>query len=392
MMARNKITALILAAGYSSRMGRFKPLLPIGPVTALERSVQLFRDSGIDDVRVVIGYQAEDLVPLLQKLGVPWIINERFQEGMLSSVKAGIETLESSRKAFFLLPADIPLVRPGTVVDLLNAYEKDSPDILYPCFFGKRGHPPLISAALRSGIQSWDREGGLRSFLQQSQCRFVDVEVADEYILLDMDTPEQYEEICGRLPDYDVPSRNECMAILTRKLTVNDGVVAHSSRVAQVALRLTQALNKSGCGLDEKLVSAASLLHDLAKGRPNHAATGAQIIAEMGYPSVAPIVAAHMKIEFSEGQSIREQDVVFLADKLVEGDQVVDLEERHQKKLDECATDERVCEAIAARLANSLRLKRKLESLLDNPIESVLAEPPEENYAQQIEDLPAKAR
>jgi molybdenum cofactor cytidylyltransferase len=392
MIGHSEIAAFVLAAGYSSRMGRFKPLLPLGPVTALERTVQLFLDTGIKDIRVVVGYHAEELTPLLRKLGVRWVVNEGFREGMLSSVKAGIETLESFKKAFFLLPADIPLVRPGTVIDLLSAYEKHSPDVLYPCFFGKRGHPPLISGALRSGILSWDREGGLRSFLQESLCSSVDVEVADEHILMDMDSPEQYEVICSRLLDYDIPSSEECMAILTRKLSVGDGVLAHSSKVADVALHLTHALNRAGCGLNEKLVSAASLLHDLAKGSRNHAAVAAEYLAEMGYPAVAHVVAAHMGVEVSDDPSIHERDVVCLADKLVDGDQVVDLEDRHRRKLVECSNNKRACEAIAARLANSLKLKRKLESRLGSPIELVLANCSGDNHAQQTVGLPAEAR
>lgn len=238
MIEHGDITAFILAAGYSSRMGKLKPLLPLGPVTALERSVQLFLGAGIEDVRVVVGYRAEDLTPLLRRLNVRWIVNERFREGMLSSVKAAATSLESSKKAFFLLPADIPLVRPGTVTDLLSANEEHASDVLYPCFFGKRGHPPFISAALRSGILAWNGEDGLRSFLQQSRFRSVDVEVADEHILLDMDSPEQDEDICGRLPDYDIPSSEECMVILTKKFSVGAGVPAHSRKVAQVALTL----------------------------------------------------------------------------------------------------------------------------------------------------------
>ncbi|MBI5248023.1 MAG: nucleotidyltransferase family protein [Desulfomonile tiedjei] len=210
MTKHDDITALILAAGYSSRMGRFKPLLPLGPITVLERTVQLFRDAGIDDVRVVVGYRAQDLVPLMRRLGVRWSVNEHFQEGMLSSIKAGLHTLEASKKAFFLLPVDIPLVRPGTVIDLLHACGKHDADVLYPCFRGKRGHPPLIDAALHSGILSWSSEGGLRSFLEQHQNRAVNVEVADEHILLDMDTPAQYEDMCRRLKHDEILSSDKC--------------------------------------------------------------------------------------------------------------------------------------------------------------------------------------
>ena len=199
MTKHDKMAALILAAGYSSRMGKFKPLLPLGPISVIERCVQLFLETGTDDVRVVVGHRFRDLVPLIEKLGVRWTVNEHFQHGMLSAVKAGIHALENATKAFFLLPVDIPLVRHDTVIELLSAYDRQDADVFYPCFRGKRGHPPLINAALRAGILSWNKEGGLRSFLQQHQSRAVNVEVADENILLDMDTLEQYEDICRRL-------------------------------------------------------------------------------------------------------------------------------------------------------------------------------------------------
>ncbi len=139
MIVHSEITAFILAAGVSSRMGRFKPLLPLGSATVLERSIQLFLDAGIEDIRVVVGYHADDLVPLLRKLGVRWVVNERFPRGYALVCPGGVETFEPAKKAFFLLPADIPLVRPSTLTDLLSAYDKHSADVLYPCFFGKRG-------------------------------------------------------------------------------------------------------------------------------------------------------------------------------------------------------------------------------------------------------------
>ncbi|NVN93510.1 MAG: NTP transferase domain-containing protein, partial [Desulfuromonadales bacterium] len=78
----SNVAALILSAGYSSRMGDFKPLLPLGGLTALERTISLFRSSGVEDVRVVIGYRSEELAPLLKRLAVRTIVNSRFHDGM----------------------------------------------------------------------------------------------------------------------------------------------------------------------------------------------------------------------------------------------------------------------------------------------------------------------
>jgi molybdenum cofactor cytidylyltransferase len=392
MKSRDDITALILASGYSTRMGQFKPLLPLGPVTVLERSARLFPDAGITDVRVVVGYRAEDLTPQLQRLGIRWVVNDRFQDGMFSSVQAGVRSLESTTKAFFVLPADLPLVRRSTVVDLLNAYDEQSADVLYPCFLSKRGHPPLISAKLRSGILSWEREGGLRSFLSEKSGP-VNVEVADEHILLDMDSPADYDDLCGRLAQYHLPSPQECLAILTRKLPVSQEVFAHSKTVARVALHLVNALNKENCRLNTKLVVAAALLHDLAKGNRNHASVAAQLLTEMDYAMVAGVVGSHMNMGPSEDDStISERDVVYLADKLVEGDRVVALDERYRKRMAECAHDSNACQAIAVRMADSLKLKRKLEAGLGSSIELFVATLSEEQYAGQALDLSIETR
>ena len=83
-MIADRITGVILAAGLSSRMkGEFKPLLPLGETTLLERLIRLFQGNGIDHIQVVTGHRAAELIPLLQPLGVQWVRNEDYRAGML---------------------------------------------------------------------------------------------------------------------------------------------------------------------------------------------------------------------------------------------------------------------------------------------------------------------
>ena len=110
MKPTGRIAAIVLAAGYSSRMGEFKPLLPIGDTTILERVVTTFREADIRDIRVVIGHRSAELLPLVERLQVRPVLNERYNEGMFSSVIAAVSSLEENIEAFFLLPVDIPLV------------------------------------------------------------------------------------------------------------------------------------------------------------------------------------------------------------------------------------------------------------------------------------------
>jgi molybdenum cofactor cytidylyltransferase len=195
-----EITAVILAAGYSSRMGAFKPLLPFGASTVLERSIDLFRAAGIDDIRVVVGHRADELLPLLTCLKVQPLLNARYAEGMFSSVVTAAASLEAECEAFLLLPVDLPLVRPESVAMLLRAWESAAGGILYPTCRGRRGHPPLLATSYREAILAWPGDGGLSALLKQYQEDAASIETGDEGILLDMDTPEDYERLRAALP------------------------------------------------------------------------------------------------------------------------------------------------------------------------------------------------
>lgn len=186
------IAAIILAAGYSSRMGAFKPLLPFAGTTVLERSITLFRAAGIADIRVVIGHRADDLLPLLARLQVRPLFNAQYAAGMFSSVVTAAASLEAESEAFLLLPVDFPLLRPESVASLLRAWQRGEGRILYPTCRGRRGHPLLLATSYREAILLWPGDGGLRALLQQHQEDAVNIETGDEGILLDMDTPEDY--------------------------------------------------------------------------------------------------------------------------------------------------------------------------------------------------------
>jgi CTP:molybdopterin cytidylyltransferase MocA len=129
-----RIAAIILAAGYSSRMGTLKPLLKIGDKTILERAIRLFRELGVEDVIVVVGHGAEHIIPLVHDCGAREVMNAQFKHGMFSSVQAGVNALMPASEAFFVLPVDIPLVRSQTIRDLLEAYRGGKSKIVVPCF------------------------------------------------------------------------------------------------------------------------------------------------------------------------------------------------------------------------------------------------------------------
>jgi CTP:molybdopterin cytidylyltransferase MocA len=198
MRKPRRIVAMVLAAGYSSRMGSFKPLAPLGTSTLIEESVTRFLRAGIVDVRVVVGHRADELTPLLDRLGVRWIFNADYDQGMFSSILAGVRSFETDVDFFFLHPGDIALVDPETIRTLLNACNPDDPKIVYPRFNGQRGHPPLIPSAYLKEDLSPDYPGGLQALVDRYEHKAMDIDVMDENILLDCDTPSDYLEVVKR--------------------------------------------------------------------------------------------------------------------------------------------------------------------------------------------------
>lgn len=356
--------AVILAAGFSSRMGDFKPLMDLAGQTVLARCVGIFRDAGIVDVAVVTGHRALEVQAEVEKLGVSAIHNPAYELGMFSSLRAAVSSL-SGLDAFFLLPADIPLIRSATITALADTYDGR---IAYPCFKGERGHPPLIPASLIPKILGHDGQGGLKSLLET--CPSLDVPVWDRGILLDADTPDDFFALVRRAGRLGIGEQDEALALA--RLSMPERGLAHGQAVARVALRLGEELNRHGGRLDPELIHNAALLHDIGKGQPAHEARGGEMLAGLGLSGLAPIVASHRDVPPPASDVLTEKEVVCLADKLVRCDRRIAVEERFGEKLALYSLDAHACRAIRGRMNNALALRDMVERCCGRGIEEIL--------------------
>lgn len=383
---RDHVATIVLAAGYSSRMsGALKPLLKLGDDTVVERAVKTHLDAGIQDVRVVVGYRAGEVVAAVRHLGVCVVKNRHFEKGMFSSVQAGVATLKPGTGAFFIMPGDIPLVDPSTIQAILAAYERNPRGVVYPVYRGKRGHPPLISRDYISEIMTSPAPDGLRGILKNHEAEARGVEVDDEAVLLDMDTLKDYHRLLGYGDREEIPDRKQCMKLL-EEAGVEEPVKAHCCAVAAVACQLVRLLNSAGAGLDENLVRAAALLHDIRRSEKNHALAGAMLLRARGCARVAGIVAAHMDIESVSGGIPTETEVVYLADKLVMGRCRVPLKERFAAAVERHKDDEKVLASIWRRKEHAAKIKKKLERIVGCTLEEMplmnVTDPAKENLAE----------
>lgn len=345
-----QLAAVIPAAGLSSRLGRFKPFLPLGDRLVLEHAVGLFRSVGIDQVIVVTGKRGDEVGETASRAGAESVHNSDFEQGMYSSVLVGVKALPADVDGFFMLPADIPLVRRETVLHLINAFRKERASVLYPRFRGERGHPPLIGRELLSDILDHDGAGGLRTVLERHDSNAHDLDVPDSGILHDLDRPEDYDLALAAF-GREYPDREEC-AQLWEMAKGHSHVMEHCKAVARVAVALCEALNRRNCSksLDVDLVRGAALTHDIGKGTKRHEEVGAELLHEYGFHAAAEIVRAHFDLALSFDAPVTEKEVVFLADKLVRCDRPVALEGRYLEKMKMYADEPGAVPAIQGRL------------------------------------------
>ena len=191
------ITAVVLAAGRSTRMGTHKLLLPLGGEALVRRTVRQVSAAGFDDVLVIVGHEHERVLASLRDLDVRHAINAQYATGMGSSFRVAVESMPESEAAMFAL-ADQPLLGAADYRRLLDACRTQAAGIISvryddvtapPHLFDRRYFPEL--AVL---------EHGARPVLQRHQDDRHILHFSPE-LLLDIDTPEDYERAKALVSD-----------------------------------------------------------------------------------------------------------------------------------------------------------------------------------------------
>ncbi|AND39901.1 nucleotidyltransferase family protein [Cytobacillus oceanisediminis] len=185
-------TAIVLAAGRSSRMGTLKGLLPWQGTTLFEHQLQNLMESVFSDIVVVLGYKAEEFIPIAKKYPIKIIMNEQFHEGKCSSIISGVKTAVKSAETILITSVDQPL-QSFTVNRLAESLAKSGGLIAVPSHQCKRGHPILFSAQLRSDLLSIKEERmGLRFVIQKHEKALLEVPVENDEIHLNLNKQADY--------------------------------------------------------------------------------------------------------------------------------------------------------------------------------------------------------
>jgi molybdenum cofactor cytidylyltransferase len=184
-------SAILLAAGQSSRMGAFKPLLPFGNKTVIECCIDYLREGGVETIVVVLGHRSDDLREALENQDVSFAFNPDPTSEMGASIAAGIQQLPESGKATLIALTDHPAV-PATVVKTLIAEWVKGARIVIPMWRHRGGHPVLVDLSFKPELLTLSSSGGLRTLFQNHRGAVLRVEVDSPFIARDMDTWDDY--------------------------------------------------------------------------------------------------------------------------------------------------------------------------------------------------------
>jgi molybdenum cofactor cytidylyltransferase len=189
------VSAIILAAGRSERMGAFKPLLPFGPRTVVESCIDNLRNGGAQSVVVVIGQDArgKSLRAHLEA-GVIFAVNPDPRSEMGASIASGVRALPDSAKAVLINPVDHAAV-PGEVVRVLIDEWENGARLVKPTWNEHGGHPVLVDLSYREELLNLDPEGGLKAFFELHLDQVRRLAVDSNYIARDMDTWDDYSSL-----------------------------------------------------------------------------------------------------------------------------------------------------------------------------------------------------
>ena len=188
------VSAILTAAGESTRMGRPKALLPWHGTTLVEYQIECLAAAGVSEVIVVLGHDAELIAPSVNRPIARTVVNPDDHLGKTTSIRAGLRAIRTDSEAVLLLAVDQPRTR-EIISTIVAAHRGGSYLITSPRYKGRGGHPLVFAASLRGELERISEEGqGIREVIRNHRDEVKEVEIDDPIIRLDLNTPEAYEE------------------------------------------------------------------------------------------------------------------------------------------------------------------------------------------------------
>jgi molybdenum cofactor cytidylyltransferase len=198
------ISAILLAAGESNRMGQPKQLMPFDQSTIVERTIDHLLNSPVSETIVVLGYKGEEIRKIIAGKLIKIAINPDYQQGMSTSIIAGLKQVDKRARAVLIALGDQPFVNSQTITSLVEAFIVNNRGIIIPVYRGKRGNPVIFAIKYKCELLNLKGDVGGREIIKRHPDDVLEVEVNCEGILLDIDTMENYTPIIKLNPEKSI--------------------------------------------------------------------------------------------------------------------------------------------------------------------------------------------
>lgn len=189
------VSAILLGAGESSRMGQHKALLPWYGKPLLQYQVASLAQAGVQETIVVLGADAVHLAPFVRGPGnLVILINPLWPQGKTTSLIVGVREVSRWATGILVLAVDQPRP-PEVLARLVEVHQRQAPLIIMPVFQGRRGHPPIFHRILLPELLEVREESkGLRAVVERHRAETVEISVDSPIVLADLNTPQDYYE------------------------------------------------------------------------------------------------------------------------------------------------------------------------------------------------------
>jgi molybdenum cofactor cytidylyltransferase len=191
------LSAILLAAGESKRMGEPKQLMPLGSSTLVGQAIDNLLNASVDETIVVVGHKAKEITKAIATKPVKIMLNPNYRQGMSTSIIAGLILVDPKSQAVMLALGDQPLVASQTINQLIEAFNNQNKGIAVPTHQGKRGHPIIFAIRYKPELMELEGDIGGREILQRHPEDILEVAVDSESVITDINTQEDYQSQLG---------------------------------------------------------------------------------------------------------------------------------------------------------------------------------------------------